>query len=115
MTAFYILNDGFIANDALFYCNKLGQLHYKLQCIQLIVYAIMKITIKGTTVPLYEFDAKQPKKEQTRGKKFCVKIKYKLGLAYEKSRNKERMKTREGCSAAEKLCLRKTGKLLHFC
>ena len=30
---------------------------------QLIVYAIIEITIRGTTVHLYEFAAKQPKKD----------------------------------------------------
>ena len=30
---------------------------------QLIAYAIVKITTKDTTLPLYEFAAKQPKKE----------------------------------------------------
>ena len=39
-------------------------------CFQLFVYAIIKLTIKGTytDVLLYEFVAQQPKK-QTRGKK----------------------------------------------
>ena len=54
-------NGGFTANDALFYKNKLGQLHYTLQ-FQLIVYAVIKITRRGTTVPLYEFATKHPKK-----------------------------------------------------
>ena len=40
---------------------------------QLIVYAFVKITIKGTTVPLYEFATKQPKKEH----KLVVKNLYK--------------------------------------
>ena len=49
---------------------------------QLIVYAILKITtcIRGTctTIPLYEFAVKQPKKNlnYSRGKKFSVKIDY---------------------------------------
>ena len=29
---------------------------------QLIIYAIIKITIRGNTVPFYKFAAKQPKK-----------------------------------------------------
>ena len=33
MTVFYTPNDGFTANDASFYKNKFGQLHYTLQCL----------------------------------------------------------------------------------
>ena len=33
MTAYYTPNDSFTANDALFYKNKLGQLHYTLWCL----------------------------------------------------------------------------------
>ena len=61
-------NDGFTANDPSFYKNKVGQLHNGLQ-FQLIVYAIIKITRRGTTVPLYEFAAKQPIKEHKLGVK----------------------------------------------
>ena len=39
----------------------LATLHVALS-IKFIVYAILKITRKGTTVPLYEFAARQPKK-----------------------------------------------------
>ena len=63
----YAPNGGFTANDASFYKNKVGQLHM-LQ-FQLIVYAIIKMTRRGTTVPLYELAAKQPKKEYKLGVK----------------------------------------------
>ena len=36
---------------------------------QLIVYAFIKITRRGTTLPLYEFAAWQPKKEHKLGVK----------------------------------------------
>ena len=39
---------------------------------QLIVFANIKITISGTTVPLYEFTAKQPKKELELGVKMFL-------------------------------------------
>ena len=55
---YYTLNGSFTANDALFYKNKVGQLLDTLQ-FQLIVYAIIKITGKGATIPLYEFAAKK--------------------------------------------------------
>ena len=43
---------------------------------QSIVYAIIKITRRGTTVPLYEFAAKQPEKEDKLSFKiFPIKIK----------------------------------------
>ena len=63
MTAYmyYTSNGGFTAYDASFYKNKIGQLHDMLQ-FQLIIYAIIKITKRGTSIPLYEFAAKQPKK-----------------------------------------------------
>ena len=38
----------------------------------LIVYAIIKITIRGTTVSLYKFAAKQPKKELELGVKIFL-------------------------------------------
>ena len=47
---------GFTATDALFHKNKVGYLHNVLH-FQLIVYAIIKITRRGTIVPLYEFAA----------------------------------------------------------
>ena len=40
---------------------------------QLIVYAIIKITIRGTTGPVYEFVTKQPKKEHELGVKIMLK------------------------------------------
>ena len=61
----YAPNDGFTANNASFYNNKVGYiatLHIAVS-FQLIVYAIVKINIKDTTAPLYEFAAKQPKKD----------------------------------------------------
>ena len=71
----YTPNGSFTANDASFYNSSVGYLHDTLQ-VQLIVYAIIKITRRGTTVPLYEFADKQPKKEyKLGGKKFTVKIK----------------------------------------
>ena len=62
MTAYmyYTPNSGFTAKDVWFYKNKVGQLHDMLQ-IQLIVYAIIKLTRRGTIVPFYEFATKQPK------------------------------------------------------
>ena len=59
---YYTPNGCFTANNASFNKNKVGQLHDTLQ-FQLIVFAIIKMTGRGTTVPLYEFAAKQPKKE----------------------------------------------------
>ena len=56
---YYTPNGDFTAIDASFYKNKVGQLHDTLQ-FQLIVYAIVKIIRRGTTVPLYELAAKQP-------------------------------------------------------
>ena len=47
----------FTANDASFYKNKVGELYDTLQ-FQLIIYAIIKIIRRGTTIPHYEFDAK---------------------------------------------------------
>ena len=58
---YYTPNGGFTANDTLFYKNKVGQQYNTLQ-FQLIAYAITKITISGTTVPLYEFAAEQAEK-----------------------------------------------------
>ena len=55
-------NGGLTANNASFYNNKVGLLHHTLH-FQLIVYAIIEVTIRGTTVPVYEFAAKQPKKK----------------------------------------------------
>ena len=37
------------------------------------VYAIIKITLRGTTIPLCEFAAKQPKKEPKLGVEFSCK------------------------------------------
>ena len=55
-------NDGFTAIDSSFYKNKVGSLHDTLQ-FQVIVYAIIKFTRRGYTLPFYEFAAKQlPKK-----------------------------------------------------
>ena len=61
MTAcmYYAPNGGFTANDASFYKNKVGQLY---DTLQLIIYAIIKMTRRGTSVPLNELAAKQPKK-----------------------------------------------------
>ena len=55
-------NEGFTANNASFYKNKVGQLCDMLQ-FQLIVNAIIKSTRRGTTITVYEFAAKQPRKE----------------------------------------------------
>ena len=42
---------------------------------QLIVYSTIKITERGTAMPLYEFNAKQPRKElKNRGKIFFRKM-----------------------------------------
>ena len=76
---YYAPNNGFTANDASFCNNKVGQLRDTLQ-FHLIVYVIIKITRSSTTVPLYEFAAKLPKKEHNLGvKKLAVKIKCKQG------------------------------------
>ena len=72
MTAYYTPNDSFTASDAMFYTNKVGLLQYKLQCLQLIIYAIIKISIKGIDVPLYEFAAKQSKKGHKQGIKIFL-------------------------------------------
>ena len=64
MTAYYTPNDGFTANSASFYKNKVGYvatLHVAVSS-QLIVYANIEITIRGTNLPIYEFAAKQAKK-----------------------------------------------------
>ena len=61
ITAYYTPNDGLTANDASFYKNKVVSLHY--------VYGIIKITTRGTTVPLYKLAAEQPKKEPKQGVK----------------------------------------------
>ena len=105
MTAFYTPNDGFTANDATFYKNKVSQLHYTFQCInfQLTVYAFIKIIIRGTTVPHYEFAAKQPRKEhKLSGNNVSVKMKCKQGWGCKKYGNKEGMKTQGDYPAAEK-------------
>ena len=63
LTAYYTPNDGLVPTIHHFIRTKLASytLHVAV-CFQSIVYAIIKITIRGTTVPLYEFVAKQPKK-----------------------------------------------------
>ena len=82
MTAYDTPNDSFTANDAMFYKKKVGQLHYTLQCLKLIVYTNIKIT--------------------TSGKKFSVKFDYNQGSACKKYRNKEAMKTQEDYSACSR-------------
>ena len=67
----YTPNGGFTDNNASFYKNKVGQLDDTLQ-FRLIVYVIIKITRRGTTVHLYVFAAKQPKKEHKLGLKIFV-------------------------------------------
>ena len=70
MTAYiyYTPTGDFTENDASFYKNNVDFPHDMLQ-FQLIVYAIIKTTKRGTTVPLYECAAKQPKKEHKLGVK----------------------------------------------
>ena len=62
MTAYYTPNDGFTANEASFKTQLrcLPTLHVAV-FFQLIVYANIKFTIRGTTVILCEFAAKQQK------------------------------------------------------
>ena len=67
---YYVPKGGFSANNASFYKNKIGQLHNTLQ-FQLIVYAIVKITRRGTTVLLYEIAANS-QKEHKLGVKFFL-------------------------------------------
>ena len=64
MTAYmyYTPNDGSTANDASFYKKSWLATLRVAASFQSIVYAIIKITRRGTIVPLYEFAAKQPKK-----------------------------------------------------
>ena len=93
MTAYNTPNDNFTAKNASFNNNNVGQLHCKLQCLQIIVYAItcIKITMKGTTVPLYEFAAKQPKKGHKLGANFFLQK-----LSTSKERPIKSTETRKG-------------------
>ena len=67
MTAYYTPNDCFTANDASFYKKKVDYLCYMLQCLQLIMYAKIKITKRYIHVLryilLYDFATKQQEKK----------------------------------------------------
>ena len=70
---YYTPNGSFTANDGSFYKNKVGEIHvHDTLQFQLIVYAIIKITRRGTTEPLYEFAAKQLKKQHKLGVKIFL-------------------------------------------
>ena len=64
MTANYTPNNDFIANNASFYMYKsrVSQLYYMLECLQLIMYANIKIT-KRYYHNFYQFAAKQQEKK----------------------------------------------------
>ena len=62
MTAYYTPHDDFTPNDASFYKNEVGQLHYTLQCLFNQLFMLILKLLRGTTVLLYEFVAKQQEK-----------------------------------------------------
>ena len=72
MIAYYSPNNGFTASDALFIRTKLASYTTLAESFQLIIYAIIEINIRSTTIPLYKFAAKQPKKEHKLGVKFFL-------------------------------------------
>ena len=67
MTAYYTSSDGFTAYDESFFKTKLASYTTHCRLFQLIIYAFIKMTIRGTTLLLYEFGAKQPKKNKNQG------------------------------------------------
>ena len=70
---------------------------------QLIVYAIIKITRRGTTVPLYELAAKQPKKEHKLGVKDFCKNEVRVGMNLKKVQKQGRDESTTTLSCCRKV------------